>query len=63
VLAWNSQPGWTYRLQTSTNLTTWHDLTTREGAAWQMQFIHTNGGDASPRFWRIQCREGAFPPE
>ena len=31
VLAWNSQPGWTYRLQTSTNLTTWHDLTTRRG--------------------------------
>jgi hypothetical protein len=62
VLTFNSQLSWGYRVQTSTNLTTWDTLTTLAGIAGQMHYIHTNSVGVSERFWRLQSQEGGFAP-
>ncbi len=60
VLSWPSQIGWGYRVQTSTNLTSWSDLGTLSGNGALRQFIHTNGADGPVRFWRLEVKEGGF---
>jgi hypothetical protein len=62
VLAFNTQLGWGYRVQTSTNLTNWETLATLPGAAGQMQYTHTNGLGNHQRYWRLQSQEGSFAP-
>jgi hypothetical protein len=60
LLAFNAQPGWEYRVQTSTNLTSWSTLATLAGVFGQLQFTHTNSLDSTQRYWRIETREGGF---
>jgi hypothetical protein len=60
VLTWPSQIGWGYRVQTSTNLTSWTDLGTLAGNGAARQFIHTNAAADSVRFWRLEVKEGGF---
>lgn len=60
ALTFNSQPGWGYRVQTSTNLATWETVTTLAGGSGQLQYMHTNGIGASQRYWRLQSQEGGF---
>ena len=60
ALGFNAQPGWSYRVQTSTNLTTWETLTTMPGVSGQLQYTHTNSIGASQRYWRLQSQEGGF---
>lgn len=60
ALTFNSQLGWGYRVQTSTNLTTWETLATLPGVSGQLQYTHTNSIGASQRYWRLQSQEGGF---
>lgn len=62
ALAFNSQLGWGYRVQTGTNLTAWETLTTVPGVSGQLQYTHTNSVGASQRYWRLQSQEGGFAP-
>jgi len=62
VLTFNTQLGWGYRVQTSTNLTNWEPLASRPGAAGQLQYTHTNGLGNHHRYWRLQSQEGGFAP-
>lgn len=62
LLTFNSQLNWQYRVQTSTNLTTWQTLATLDGISGLQQFTHTNSVGSSRRFWRIETREGGFGP-
>ena len=61
-LTFNSQSGWGYRVQTSTNLTTWETLATLAGASGQLQYTHTNSVGVIQRYWRLQSQEGGFAP-
>jgi hypothetical protein len=60
VLNFNAQPGWGYRVQTSTNLVTWDTLTTMPGAMGMLSHTHTNAIGANARYWRVEAREGGF---
>ena len=60
AVTFNSQLGWGYRVQTSTNLTTWETLITLPGVSGQLQHTHTNSIGASRRYWRLQSQEGGF---
>lgn len=59
---WAAQPGWGYRLQTSTNLTDWVAVTTINSSGWAAYFIHSNAVDSPCRFWRLEIAEGGFAP-
>jgi hypothetical protein len=61
-LVFNAQPGWGYRVQTSTNLTAWTTLATLAGISGHLDYTHTNSVGASQRYWRIETREGGFGP-
>lgn len=62
VLSWNSQPGWFYQLQQSTNLTEWSTVTTLSGinGYLPLQYVHTNGATGPLRFWRLRSQQGGF---
>ena len=60
LLTFNTQLGWSYRVQTSTNLTTWQTLSTLAGNAGPLSFTHMNGIGDSQRYWRLQSQEGGF---
>jgi hypothetical protein len=62
ALTFNSQLGWGYRVQTSTNLTTWETLVTLPGVSGQLQYTHTNSIGTTQRYWRLQSQEGGFAP-
>jgi hypothetical protein len=62
LLSFHAQPGWQYRVQTSTNLTAWETLTTMDGVPGLLQFTHTNGVSNGARYWRVETREGGFAP-
>jgi hypothetical protein len=66
ALSWNTQPGWGYQVQWSTNLAgaAWNVAATlgAPGGFMPMQYIHTNGAAGPQRFWRLQSKEGGFPP-
>jgi hypothetical protein len=60
VLSWPSQTGWGYKIQTSTNMTSWTDLGTLTGNQSIRQFIQTNATAVPARFWRLEVKEGGF---
>lgn len=62
VLSWNSQLGWGYQVQWSTDLVNWNTAATLNGIGGllPMQFVHTNGVTGPQRFWRLQAKEGGF---
>jgi hypothetical protein len=60
VLTFNAQPGWGYRVQTSTDLTVWETLTTFPGTMGERQYTHTNSVVSEPRYWRLEIREGGY---
>jgi hypothetical protein len=64
ALSWNSQPGWGYQVQWSTNLISanWNVAATLSGISGflPLQYIQTNGVSGSQRFWRLQVKEGGF---
>lgn len=62
ALTFNAQPGWSYRVQTSTNLTSWQTLTTLPGIMGQMQYVPTNTVASDHRYWRLEIKEGGFAP-
>jgi hypothetical protein len=59
-LTFNAQPGWGYRVQTSTNLSAWATLATLPSVSGTLQYTHTNGVGGIQRFWRLQSQEGGF---
>src|SRR5208282_6497855 len=64
ALSWNTQPGWGYQVQWSTNLASasWNTVATlaaTDGFS-PIQYVHTNGVVGPQRFWRIQIQEGGF---
>jgi hypothetical protein len=50
-LSWNTQPGMTYQVQTSTNLTTWSNLGAARFAAGSSDSIFTGGSTAD--YYRV----------
>jgi hypothetical protein len=62
ALSWNTQPGWGYQVQWSTNLTSWNVVATLAsvGSFAPAQYVHTNGAAGPLRFWRLQTKEGGF---
>jgi hypothetical protein len=62
ALYWNSQPGWGYQVQWSTNLAMWNVAATLSGISGYLpqQYVHTNGAVGPQRFWRLQLKEGGF---
>jgi len=64
ALSWNSQPGWGYQVQWSTNLISanWNVAATLNGITGflPLQYVQTNGVSGSQRFWRLQVKEGGF---
>ncbi len=64
VLSWNSQPGWGYQVQWSTNLFNWNVAVTLNGinGFLPLSYTQTNGAVGPLRFWRLQTEEGGFGP-
>jgi hypothetical protein len=62
ALSWNSQPGWGYQVQWTTNLVNWNVAATLSGISGflPLQYVQTNGVSGSQRFWRLQVKEGGF---
>jgi hypothetical protein len=62
LLSWNSQPGWGYQLQQSTNLTDWSTVTTLSGISGYLpvQYVHTNATAGPHKFWRLRTQQGGF---
>jgi hypothetical protein len=62
VFSWNSQPGWGYQLQWSTNLVNWSVVTTLNGigGVLPLQYIQTNCATGPQEFWRLVSKEGGF---
>jgi hypothetical protein len=62
ALSWNSQSGWSYQVQWSTNLFNWNTAATLAGTGnvLPMQYVHTNGVAGTQRFWRLQTQQGGF---
>lgn len=58
-----SQPGWGYRLASNTALTSnWIVVGQTNGTGGPISFLHTGAGADPTRFWRLELREGGFPP-
>ena len=66
ALSWNTQPGWGYQVQWSTNLAgaSWNVAATLNGNSGflPLQYIQTNGVSGAQCFWRLQTKEGGFGP-
>jgi hypothetical protein len=69
ALAWNTQPGWGFQVQSSTNLVNWNAVTSLnsaptslsgEGGFLPLQSVQTNGTAGPLQFWRLQVQEGGF---
>jgi len=61
AFSWNSQPGWGYQVQWSTNLYNWNTAATLDNInAFQSQYSYTNSADAPREFWRLTTRQGGF---
>ncbi len=62
VLSWNSQPGWGYQVQWSTDLVNWTVVATLAGLGGYlpMQYVQTNGVAGPQRSWRLQTQQGGF---
>jgi hypothetical protein len=62
LFTWDTQPGWGYEVQRSTDLTSWSTVTTLAGvdAFAPIQYLQTNGVSGPKAFWRLQTKEGGF---
>lgn len=61
ALSWNSQPGWGYQIQWSTNLVNWNTAATLNGVSgFSSQYVQTSGGAGPLRFWRLLAQQGGF---
>ena len=62
IFSWNSQPGWGYQLQWSTNLVNWSVVATLNGISGvlPLQYVQTGGAAGSQGFWRLVSKEGGF---
>lgn len=62
ALSWNTQPGWGYQIQWSTNLVNWNVVGTLGGTSGFLpaQYVHTNGVAGPQSFWRLLTKEGGF---
>ena len=58
-LSWPAQPGWGYRVQSSTNLLDWLTVTTTNSTSWDLETTVPNSSTV-PVFWRLELREGGF---
>jgi hypothetical protein len=59
-IACPSQPSWSYRLWSSTNLTDWEIMETRSGTGGDLVFSGPLPSGETRRYWRIEYREGGF---
>jgi hypothetical protein len=55
-----SQPSWSYRLWSSTNLSDWEPVQTLPGTGAPLEFTSPAGEEESRRYWRVEYREGGF---
>ena len=55
-----SEPSWSYRLWSSTNLTDWALVETRDGTGEPLVFTEPAVAGAEKRFWRVEFLEGGF---
>ncbi|RYD19119.1 MAG: hypothetical protein EOP88_20155, partial [Verrucomicrobiaceae bacterium] len=55
-----SQPSWSYRLWSSTDLENWSMVETRAGTGQPLVFVQAANSGESRRFWRIELKEGGF---
>ncbi len=61
VLSWNSQPGWGYQVQWSTNLDNWNLAATLNNiTAFSSQYFYTNDATTQQQFWRLLTQQGGF---
>ncbi len=57
---WRSEPSFTYRLLTSTDLVDWTEVETRTGTGAVFEHVHTLVPGEPKRFWRLDRTEGGF---
>lgn len=57
---WRSEPSFTYRLFTSTDLIEWTEVETRTGTGALFEHVHTLVPGEPKRFWRLDRAEGGF---
>jgi hypothetical protein len=55
-----SEPSWSYRLWTSTDLDDWSLVETRDGTGEPLVFTQAAATGETKRFWRIESAEGGF---
>ena len=55
-----SQPSWSYRLWSSTNLTDWEPGETKSGTGGDLVFTSPVVSGEMRRYWRVEYREGGF---
>ncbi|MEK7952099.1 BNR-4 repeat-containing protein [Luteolibacter soli] len=55
-----SEPSWSYRLWSSTNLTSWALVETRDGTGAPLVFTQPATVGEAKRFWRVEFVEGGF---
>ena len=60
MLTWNSQPGWGYQVQWSTNLTDWYTLATLNGISDFSSQYHCTNSTGTYLFWRLATQPGGF---
>ena len=61
ALTWNSQPGWGYQIEWSTNLVNWNVAATLDNISeFLAQYDYTNSTATSQEFWRLLTKQGGF---
>jgi len=61
ALSWNSQPGWGYQVEWSTNLVSWNLVATLDNiTTFSSQYFYTNGAATQQQFWRLLTQQGGF---
>lgn len=61
ALSWNSQPGWGYQVQWSTNLFDWNLAATLNNiTTFSSQYFYTNSATTRQQFWRLLTQQGGF---
>jgi hypothetical protein len=61
ALSWNSQPGWGYQVEWSTNLISWNVAATLDNiSGFSSQYIFTNSAASRQQFWRVLTQQGGY---
>ena len=60
LIHWRSEPSFSYRLMTTTDLINWTELETRIGTGATFEYTHTSVPGEPKRFWRLDRAEGGF---